>query len=423
MKVLKKICCMGTMLLLSCFIFSCMDNSVNTDKVNVSYDTLKDITEKEDICDWQGLNIIVSSPSRGNASFKSNKHKDNDKDKVDFEHIKSSDDKVYCDDDIRYHKGGERNYIDESKFDYKEYLDDEVLNGCLEIIEKFFNDSKNLGELLSSDKVETDSAIVYTFQLSLDKNSSKVLIATYTLDKNGNLVSIKLVIYIGNEKDVESEIKENKEVVVTPEWFDNDDYKTALTYEEVKAIVNDENLLNGWDNAEWFLPVGYSEDTEDKIFVSSKSQGCTYTITETTKEYFNGNDLYKYTQGEPSIVTLSSEEKEKYTFQYKCSEFKNFAYNYFFKEETVYKDYYVASKKYEKDITVVSYKYFGEVNDVRFESICSLIYDTQDNLIEIKCYAKQESQKYASFELNLYMRKLHTITTPLWFNENDFNNI
>jgi len=356
------------------------------------------------------------------GSFKSTKQVTRTSDVVvDFIHEKGNH-KIYCDDNVRYYYEDARKYLDEGEFNYSEY-ENTLLSECLAEVEEFFKDDKNTENLLNSSKLDKEDNIEYTFEILLDTTTNKKLVATYICDKHSNLIMIKVSITEDNKEKIETEIKENTEIVITPEWFDSNDYKTELTYEQVKAIVEDENLLNGWDSAEWFLPPNYDGGEEDKIFVSSKSQNITYIVTDSTKEFFDGNALYQYNNAEPSKSVLTAEEKTKYTFDYKSQEFKMFAYSYFFYNESVYRDYYVASKKYEKDITVISYKYFGEANGVVFESICSLIYDTQDNLIEIRCYVKQESQEYANFEMNLYMKKLNSVEIPEWFNQSDFENI
>lgn len=417
MKKLRNVICFVFLILSSVIISAC---KISTDNVQVAFDILKTIVEKdEDITTWNGLNVRVLNKHKNVIStFKSNKSNASNEGTIDFIFEKGNY-KVYCDDSVRYYYEEARKYIDESEFDYDEYEQD-LLSESLNEVDNFFKNNKNSANLLNSSKLDKEDNIEYTFEIMLDKATNRKLVATYICDKHNKLIMIKIIISSDTQDKIETEITENLENVNTPEWFESDDYKTNLTYEEVKAIVSNDNLLNGWDNAEWYLPVGYSADMEDKIVVSSKTQGFTYTETESTKEYFDGDNLFKYIDGTPSVESLTEDKKIQYTFDYKCQEFKTFAYNYFFHNETVYKDYYVASKKYEKDLTIISYKYFGELNDVRFESICSLIYDIDNNLYEIRCYAKQESEEHGSFELNLYLKKLDSVSVPDWFDESDY---
>lgn len=427
MKRLKKIFCISIFILLGSLSFACKVDSPTTNtpsNINVSFDILKTVVEStEDMSSWQGIRAQTLNSSKTKVnSFVSNKGTSRALgNNVDFVH-EHGDIRVYCDDNVRYYYNADRSYLDESEFDYNEY-EGTVLNGYLSDVYNFFANKDNSKNLLKSSMTSTSSRNVYTFEFEIAESHDTVEVII-TVDNNNKLISIKIIKTPKNSSDkTETEITENLDNINTPDWFESDDYKTPLTYDQVKAIVGADDLLFGWTGAEWFLPVGYSSDTEDKVFVASGDEEHLYTYTETatTKEFVNGKTLFRYTNGEPQEITLTDDEAHTYTFGYKREEFKNFAYNYFFQNESVYEDYYVASKKYEKDITVISYKYFGELNDVVFESICSLIYDTSDNLIEIRCYAKQESTVHASFELNLYMKKMNDFTMPEWFEIEDFN--
>ena len=114
MKKLSKLFSFAIIFLSSFFVIGCKDN-----KSTISFDKLKEIVGQEKVIeDWQGLNITTISAS-GNKSFKSNKHKDDNVDKVDFIHEKG-DDKVYCDDNVRYYTEDDRNFIDEEEFNYSD---------------------------------------------------------------------------------------------------------------------------------------------------------------------------------------------------------------------------------------------------------------------------------------------------------------
>lgn len=434
MKRLRNILCIAVMLLSSIFVFACNDNTPPSE-VNVSFATLKTIVEKEDVATWQGLSVTTISASRGNSTFKSNKHKDNNNaEKIDFEHDKGQDDKVYCDDGIRYHKEPNRNYIDESDFDYKEYLDDEVLDGCLDTIDNFFEDNDNSNNILKSDKTETETNIIYTFELSLDKDNNKVLVATYTLDKEGNLISVKFSISINDQKDFEGEVTENDEIIVTPEWFKSDEYKSTITLEEMYSIVFDSGLFDGWTSAyvkdEIMHPLGwegedykYNEYYLSKENLTSGEQNIIVCYNETDKCcIFDGVEYIYKNDTADSVINHDS----NYTFEEKL---KSLFYSFFafsFEDGETMERYYTHSKRYEKDRTIYAFRLFDDAStnpniEIDEEAYGALYFDVNGNFYKAEYRMVAQITNYEE-KTTVIEKKNTAVEIPEWFNASDFNN-
>ncbi len=445
MKKFYHILCIALIIFCSSLFIACGKNpdTPKDDQIKVSYSELLSLTLTEQPNNWSKIqankvdsngeeNIIINKIEIENqvvpASFQllSAKNKDNDI-KLNYV-IENNKEKIYCNNNVRYHKGNNRNYIDESEFDGQAFVED-IINEYLENAYEFFS-TDNSENLISSSKQELKNSTIITFTAMLDKQTNTILKVTLTLNKNNILTGIKIEITSNDDsKEINVEVKESDEVVNTPEWFDNNDYKTPLTYEQVKEIATDRTLTNDWTCAELFLPVGYSDDTEDK-YVYTSTDNITITITDTYKTYSDGNYLYTYENNEPVLkenLNENADLKQEFSYSNIINEFQTFTYNYFFVYEEQYIEYYEAAKKYEKDITVVSYKYTGTSGHVQFEALCSLYFDLDDNLYKVECYVKQYditniNNPELMFEMNLYMKSINSMPNINWFDSADFEN-
>lgn len=382
---------------------------LNVENTTKSWDNFSAI--RKDVNGQETLTLNYVQPE---ISPLSNQHQT----KVNFV-LENENEKVYCDNNVRYHKNNNRNYVDESAFDAEEYVEDKLDNYLNEIINFFAED--NSSKLKSSSKTENNGETIYVFTAIINAENNSILTATFKV-KNNTLVSVKFEIATNNNKTVDVEIKETTEIVVTPEWFDNDDYKTDLTYEQAEEIASDETLFNNWNVAEFNLPLGYGEEAEYKVV--SKQDNKMYSEKESANTYFDGEYLYTFTQGNvPTKQLLQDNEKTQYTFDYIVNEVKFFTFYYFFDYKYEYSEYFEAAKRYEKDVDIVSYKFAGISGTAKFEAICSLYFDLDGNLYQTSCYVKQYNiqDKYnpvLAFELkDLTIKKGQTFENPAWFVE------
>jgi len=445
MKKFYCILCIAFIICSSGLFISCSKESNNTkdNQIKVSYSELSSLTLTEHPNNWSKLSatktdsngeekIIINKTETQNqavpASIQLLSSKNQDKDiKLNYV-IENDTEKIYCKNNVRYHKGKNRNYIDESEFDEQEFIDD-IIDEYLKNVYDFFS-VNNENKLISSSKQVLDNSTIITFSAILEQQSNTILKVTLTLNEHDYLIGIKIDITSNNKsKEINIELKESDEVVNTPDWFDNNDYKTPLTYEQVKAIATDNTLTDDWTCAKLFLPVGYSDDNQDKIIYTSNANQ-TITITDTYKKYADGNYLYTYENNVPlskENLNENADLKQEFSYSNILNEFQTFTYNYFFVYEEQYIEYYEAAKKYEKDITVVSYKYTGTTGHVQFEALCSLYFDLDDNLYKVESYVKQYditdiTNPELKFEMNLYMESINTLPNINWFNPADFEN-
>ena len=436
MKKFYCIICFMLFIFSSLFVVACNDKP-NGKKLNVSYEDIKAVALSETPNFWNkisatrldktGEKTMILNKSVVDGSEQVSLTNKNLNEEVILNYIiEKENEKIYCKDNIRYYKSKSRSYLDESEFDGQEFIEQTILEYLSEMY-NFFNEESS-SSLISSDKKINGDEVIIEFNANLDKKDNTTLKATLTLYKN-NLVGVKVQVKSNDKtKELLVSISESNEVVNTPEWFDNDDYKTAMTYEQVKEVVEDDSLFNLWDSAELFLPTIYDGDVEDKTVYTSKSLDKTITVGETYKRYFDGTYLYTYENDLASSkedLTNDVDKKANYTFDDILNKFKASTFQYFIINESFYEGYYEAGKKYEKDITVISYKYYGTANGVKFESICSLFFDLDNNLYQILCYAKQldisnPENEILMFEIDISLKKIDTVATPTWFNESDF---
>lgn len=445
MKKFYSIFCIALIVCCSSLFVACNKepNKPKDNQIEVSYSELSSLTLTEQPNNWSKLSAIKID-SNGEEKITINKtevdsqaipasiqllsSKNQNKDIRLNYIIENDNEKIYCKNNVRYHKNNNRNYIDESEFDEQEFIND-IIDEYLENAYEFFS-IDNSKKLISSSRQELKNSTIITFEAMLDKQINTILKVTLTLNKNNILTCIKIEITSNdNSKEINVEVKESEEVVNTPEWFDNNDYKKPLTYEQVKAIATDNTLTDDWSCAELFLPVGYSDDNEDKIIYTSTANQ-TITITDTYKIYADGNYLYTYKNNEPvskENLNENNDLKQEFSYSNIINEFQTFTYNSFFIFEEQYIEYYEAAKKYEKDITVVSYKYIGTSGHVQFEALCSLYFDVDDNFYKVECYVKQYditniSNPELMFEMNLYMKSINNMPNITWFDSTDFEN-
>ena len=442
MKKITPIICFLLIFFTSCIFVGCGSKPESKNTLNVSFSDLQTISTSAEPRIWSKIsatridadgteNVLINKTGGSVSPIGWMNEPIMRANNVKVDYVKeNNNEKVYCKDNVRHHKGKDnkgrdRNYIDESEFDGQAFINEVVFTYLEELYNFFDKDNSNL--LTYSNKIVENSTTTFEFKAIIDKSNNTTLRVKLIFEDDA-LIKIKVEIKSNDKtKEILVELFETTEVVNTPEWFDSDEFKTPMTYEQVKAVVLEEDFED-WDSAELFLPVGYSDDTEDKQVFTSKSQNKTYTITDTNKQYFDGTHLYSYINDEPESkqdISNNDTQRQKYIFDNIINEYKTFTYGYFFAYETQYEEYYQAAKKYEKDITVVSYKYFGVSGNVKFEAICSLYYDIDNNLYQILCYAKQinisdPQNEILMFEMNLSLQKTNEFSTPIWFNASDF---
>ena len=434
MKKLLSVLFVFLILCLPVFMVGCKDDGDNENQINIPYNELNLLTKTNAPNSWANISATRIDED-GEEKITINKveteispvsiiNTQNNKSKWNFV-VENNNEKIYCKDNVRYHKGKNRNYVDESDFDGQKFVDN-VIDEYLDELYDFFEEDDE-HKLISSNKTQNGDVVTFEFLAVLDEEDNEKLKVTIILRKE-LVVLIKFEIMSDDKSDeVYVEIKEGAEVVATPEWFDNDDFKTTLTYEQAKEIASNENLFNNWQYAELNLPVGYSDCQELEKVYTSKTEGVTYRETSSSKKYYNGTTLFTYENNVAlNSQELSVEDKKNYTFDDIINEYKYFTYYYFFDYEYEYLEYFQAAKKYEKEIDVVSYKFAGISGLAKFEAICSLYFDLSGNLYQISCYIQQYNisdpiNPVLSFEINdLTIKKAQSIQNPIWFDESDF---
>ncbi|MBE5757958.1 MAG: hypothetical protein E7345_03400 [Clostridiales bacterium] len=428
MKRIRNIFCIAIMLISSVFVFACNGNDdPPPSNVNVSFETLKSVVEEsKDISGWQGLKLTTLNASNEVVnSFKSTKQVARSSDVVvDFIHEKGNH-KIYCDDNVRYYYEEARPYLDESEFNYTEY-EKELLSDCLDEVEEFFKNDKNSDNLLNSSKLDKEDNIEYTFEIVLDKSNNKRLVATYICDKHNKLIMIKVVVLSDDNEKLETEITENEEVVVTPEWFESDKYKEGMDYDQVKNIILNENLFKGWKGAEATLPKiisGY--DIKQHFWQETDNSTYKYFKEETSEDrerrtYYSNGLEYVYVNGKPFRVNeydIKSKNLEKDLFEISSMFMQNFFYDG--NENGVY---YVNSKKYHKDKTIISYKFEYTADNETQLLIGSLHYDIAGNLYLVEAYFAIIAEQ--TTEINFVLRRTYEeFEMPEWVELEDFGNV
>ncbi len=408
-----------------------------TNNINVSYGELKDTLMTEDFisCDkisavrvdeYGSESILINKVDNGISLTSSQ----DDELKIDYI-IENDYEKIYCKDNIRHHKGKDRkgrdrNYIDDSEFDAEEFINETILSYLYEL-DSFFEDGDD-DQLMYSQDTVVDNITTIEFRALIDSDENKELHVIVTIE-NDEIVKIEFE--ITKDEDIEEvyvKIEKTNEVVNSPSWFEMNEFKSTMTYEEVKTLVLEEDSFTTWESAELKLPAMYSDEGLEKTIFTNRTENKTYVETNEYKKYFDGTYLYTYlADGTTTKEDISSDEEllAQYTYLNIITEFKSSAYATFFINGPQYHDYYEIAKKYERDETIISYRFNGTTNGVKFDAICSICYDIDDNLDKILCYAKQTNvtnpdQEVLLFEMDLSMEEKGTFYIPDWFDENDF---
>jgi len=426
-KRLRNFLCLMIILFSSFVIIACKNETTN-DEVNVSFATLQNIVEEsQDISTWQGLSVkTVNSSNAVISSFISNKSTARvSNDQVDFIHEKGNH-KIYCEDGVRYYYEDARKYLDESEFDYSEY-EAELLSECLNEVEQFFADDKNTDNLLNSSKLDKEDNIEYIFEIQLDKTTNKKLVATYICDKHNKLIMIKVSIVSNNGDKVDTEIKENLEIINSPEWFDSNDYKTNLTYEETTEYVMDISGYENWNGAEIFFPKGLMTAEEATTYWVDIDKGYYVSTNELYKDFSDGENVYRYNSlGNPEFKHDIATATHYYGKMYQPQQLINFCietYQQFFGVASDYKEYYVASKKYEKEIDIISFKFVMEDDNSYNDVICSIYYDLNKAVEKVDFFTSyKDGNPDHEYEYHITMERIEGIEKPEWFDETDFAN-
>ena len=390
--------------------------------VKVDFNTLKSMVEcTSDLTGWNGVRATVISASKGNSSFKSNKQTSGYLDIVDYLHIKG-DNQTYCDDNVEYYKDGDRKYMNED-FDYSKVMDN-LLSECMPSVIEFFSNRSNYSKLISSDKTEENGNTIYTFAMWIDKSANKFLEAKFIYNSQKILLSINVEIKVGDNKDFVGNIVPNEEIINTPNWFDSNDFKVEMSYQEVKDIVLDENLFDDWQNAHLHIPeiVGNEQD----IYMSRPTTADGYKYYSVIKKYSGENDgkIY-YSNGKEYIYvgnaahSINEYDVNSRSFASDISEYSTMCFQQFFFDNNENESYYVNAKKYEKDRTVVSFKFEHEyANQVL---IGALYYNLQNELYYIDVYFAMDNDGGDREEMHFSFEKLsENLSRPDWFDENDF---
>ena len=452
MKKIIHILCLPIILLLSSVLVACAPKDPGN--INISFDSLKSIVNSEDMNAWQGVDVKKSSISethncsdesvyrcgdkrysavghgnnQDNAIESSFKSKKNESGNVSFEHIKNQDNKVYCDNGIRYHKSPNRNYIDESQFNYDDYLEYEVLEGCLSNIKDFFDNNENATKLLTSKKEVIDTNTIYTFEIKISDNT--MVLCQYTFNNINVLININITIFDGFGDSIQTDISENTEVITTPDWFDSDEYKTEMTYTEMRDVVMDVDQYSDWSAVQISYPSNMTWGELAQNIMVDKDSGYYVVETNEYKEFCDGSIVYRYDADGNAIsvndvnnATIINEKS--YTYTDNLQTFMN-SYQMFFAEDAdFFYQFYVTSKKYEKDVTIKSFKLLAEAEGYRNDAIVSFYYDLEDNIQKVYIYTSSysEGNPDMNYEKQAEMKLTDNIDIPEWFNINDFEAI
>ena len=425
---------MMVMLCSSLFVFACNDNT-QPSEVNVSFATLKTIVAgSEEISDWKGLNVTTLNASREVVgSFKSTKQIARTSDVVvDFIHEKGNY-KIYCDNNVRYYYEDTRKYLDEVDFNYSEY-EQELLKDCLSDIEEFFENDKNSDNLLNSSKLDKEDNIEYTFEILLDKDTNKKLVATYICDKHNKLIMIKVSISEDNKDKIDTEVSENDEIIVTPDWFKSDDYKTTITLEEMYDIVFASDLFDGWTSAyvkdEIMHSLGWEgENYKYNEYHLSKEnsigdENVMVCYNDTDKSYIIDGVEYVYKN---NLVDSIINHEENYTFEEKLASLFYSFFAFSFEDGETMERYYTHSKRYEKDRTIYAFRLFDDASsnpniEIDEEAYGALYFDVNGNFYKAEYRMVAVITNYEE-RTTVIEKKNTSVETPEWFNENDFENL
>ena len=411
--------CLTTMAIAGSILATGCSEPVNPD-VKVGFNTLKGVVEcSEELASWSGVKATTIS-SNGNTSFRSNREVVDGKPQTDYLHEKGQD-KVYCDDNVEYYVEDNKKFMNED-FDYSLVMDN-LLEECMPNVIGFFANNSNSRNLVSSEIIEENDEVIYLFKLWINKSENRVLEAKFTFDNQDNLKSIDISIKVGEVEDFKSEIVPNEEIVNTPDWYNSNDYKTALTYEEVKAIVLDDNLFEGWKNA--YVSVPEVMGNEKDIYMTQSSTNESYRYYSNIKKYSGDSDgkVY-YTAGKEYVYvgdtayTIKEYDISSRSLQGDIKELSSTMFQFFFYDENENGAYYVNAKKYERDREVISFKF-----EHPYESqivIGSLFYNLDKELYYIDVYFAMGLGDNRQ-EIHFCFEKLdEEIDIPSWFDEDDF---
>lgn len=348
--------------------------------------------------------------------------------------LENKDEKVFCQNNIRYYapKTSNRKYIDESDFDVKTFVNEAFKSNLKELYD-YLND--NIGDAISVDIKQEGRFVVYEIKILLNKNGNKIL--NVVIKKFNNTI---IYINLNIEDELDVELSETDEIVTTPDWFDNNDYKTELTYEQAKDYSQNISF-EGWEFVKILVPNIFDDyESGREIYISKDyaySEGVYNGEKDAYNRMFKDNVFYTYYNDGQELHPLEKNEfyrmetSQQTSFLYSLDTFGEISYysfNMFFNDQNIshYEQYFAAAKKYERDIDVISFRFntngIPAPNGVIFDAICSLYYDLDGNLFKAEWYAKQIDTTTTGNDWEEYTicEKMNHIDMPTWFNENDF---
>lgn len=347
--------------------------------------------------------------------------------------LENETEKIFCENNIRYYvpKTSTRKYIDETDFDGETFIN-EIFKSNLK---EFFDYLNGNGENTVSVDIKQENKItIYEIKILLNKNRNKILnVVIKKLDNKIIYVSLTI------ENELNVEVFESDEIVSTPNWFDNNDFKSEISYEEAETFSQNVTFKD-WKYAKILAPTFFDENEgERNVYIG---QNFSWSECVYNDKYDNYNRVYKdetfytyFNDGQQlnplpknSFYKNEKESNSAYLYDINSLDFiKNFTFNLFFNQtnKNHYTEYFNGAKKYEKDIDVISYRFNTNenyINNIKFDCICSLFYDLEGNLFKIECYVSQDdaSEGNNNFEGYYVCEKLDGIDMPTWFNENDF---
>lgn len=391
-----------------CLVFSaCNSNDGHSSEIKVSFDTLKTICS-DDVSKWNG--VSVNSLGTKQSSFVSSKSNDNQNYSYLYEETNY---KVYCDNGIKYFNENGRKYLDENLTAYDDIIN-QILEDNVKVVRDFFQNAHNSNKLISSEIKVVGNTTQYMFEIIIDSLNNKTIVVTYTFDEDNLLIKIEIN-YGESGTDNKYEISRNGQIVTTPEWFDDNDYKSPMQLSEIKNLATNYELTKDWEGAKINFPAELSYFGKD-VFVAQLGNEY-YQVIDGSQTYCDDSYAYISHDGKPfNKIEIVDFDKRNY-----IQETQQIFGNLFQESGGTY----VAAKKYFKDITIASYKFVSDnpVQNYPIEVICSLYFDLSDNMYKLEAYIKillDQNDLSNTKSVYVVMTKEEWVE-PKWFNKSDFD--
>ena len=430
---MKKISYFLLTLILVPLLFLC---GCNNSKSDINYEQSKVMALGCNYNDWNGFKSIKVVDGVEQSTYSAKKTIQNNQTKIDY--IYESDElNVYCKDNVRYYIDNNQKYMDEEEFISDGFIETTLSDYANNLDKQIFTNSnllKNTPKFISSKKVTLDIGYYYEIKFGF-KDSKDILVSKYYFDKND--VFYKIEIYLDSSVDISITIEENDELINTPEWFDSNDYKQDLTYEQMCEIVSDTTLFDGWQGAEINFPQGYSQNETygdlscQKIYKLDDGTTKTKINFQNADCFYDGENVFYVNQDGIKSISDNKDFMNRYCdFDVVLENFANQTFRAFMSDEL--KEYYVSSKKYVKNKTIASYKldvlqiYNDDPNDYwHNDAIVSLFYNTEGKLYYVDIYTSLESSSYPenNFVYHITLKKTDNNYSIDWFDKSMYENL